>query len=82
MICKVCNKKLNKPEKAADTTGNVEAGSRLYKTLPADSLIHGLFPGHVPIEPRDLNTVEVLMISIYSSISKVTCFAYHIIASK
>ena len=41
------------------------------KAIPPKALIQGLYQGSVPDEFKDLNTVELSMISLYSCISKI-----------
>jgi hypothetical protein len=75
-ICRVCFKKLSKMKKPVEDSISVTDSSavpnKCCTSLPTDALILGLFPGQIPVELSDLNPIEVSMISLYSSISKVT----------
>ena len=65
-LCKNCFRALSKKDKKPNSIG-----SNISK-LPKDSLICGLFPGSIPAELKNLNTIEVSMVSMYSSISKIS----------
>lgn len=75
-ICRVCFNKLSKLKKLEESsaigTDLNTVSDKCRTSLPSDALILGLFPGQIPIELSDLNPIEVSMISIYSSISKVS----------
>lgn len=65
-ICRNCFRALSKKVTSPHTPGTN------ISNLPKDSLICGLFPGSIPAELKNLNNIEVSMISIYSSISKIS----------
>ena len=75
-ICSTCHNrlckinKLSKDKAPGPEKNTIETNDN--NNLPCDSLILGLFPGRIPLELSDLNPIEVSMISIYSSISKVS----------
>jgi hypothetical protein len=65
-LCRNCFRALNKKDNKPITPG------RNSSNLPKDSLVCGLFPGSIPDELKNLNNIEVTMVSIYSSISKIS----------
>jgi hypothetical protein len=73
-ICRTCHRTLRKND--VDSSNNDtplnETSLKKLKKLPKDALINGLFPGHIPKELLELNPVEESMISIYSSITRVS----------
>lgn len=65
-LCRNCFKALNKKNNKSSTPGTATYN------LPKDSLIYGLFPGSVLVELKKLNNIEISMVSMYSSISKIS----------
>jgi hypothetical protein len=68
-ICRTCYREIRKTN--CDSNSNDVTQQRIHK-LPKDALVHGLLAGHIPDVLSTLNTVEQSMISIYSSITKVS----------
>lgn len=78
-ICEACHRCLRKklPRNQTESMENdvnvhVNDQHRIGRQLPIDALINGLFPGHIPEELAELNSIEQSMIALYSSITKVS----------
>jgi hypothetical protein len=82
-ICSYCYKTLSKSKvlnvETSGASGELSSeslssnGSKInIRCLPKDALILGLFQGQIPQELSVLNSIETSMISIYSSITKMS----------
>lgn len=79
-ICESCHRSLRKKLPQNPTTEVMDTDNEAHamdhhrhaKQLPLDALINGMFPGHIPLELADLNSIEQSMIAQYSSITKVS----------
>ena len=65
-LCRNCFRALSKKDNKP-----ISVGSNISK-LPKDSLVCGLFTGSIPADLRNLNNIEISMVSMYSSISKIS----------
>ena len=65
-LCRNCFRVLSKKDNEPPTPG-----SNIHN-LPKDSMVCGLFPGSIPAELKNLNNIEISMVSIYSSVSKIS----------
>ena len=65
-LCRNCFRALSKKDNKP-----ISLGSNISK-LPKDSLVCGLFTGSIPAELKSLNNIEISIVSIYSSISKIS----------
>ena len=68
-VRRTCYREMKKKNSYSNSS---DATKQVIHKLPKDALIHGLLPGHIPDVLSTLNTVEQSMISIYSSITKVS----------